>query len=333
MKQHNTENMLIGSSKIISSIRNSITFIANSNQPVLISGEIGTGKYLVAELINIQDKNSPGDLTQFNCLAVPPRLHADIIFGFIDEKGKENAGLLEGKTKYSLLIENLEKLSEEAQSGILSIILNGSYYLSGGRKPQKADIRVIATTDKDIHDLASEDFIIPKLLKEISEIQISLPPLRERMEDIPMLVENYINRISKELGKSTPVIPPELIEKYISQEWNGNVSQLISSIRTLLLATDGNEIDVTITPNGNKIEIPDILYNLYKQFREKSQTLKEFRNNVEGIVIKIALEEANYNAAKVGRKIGMSEAGMRRAMERLGILTKRQRKTGFKLIQ
>jgi len=192
--------------------------------------------------------------------------------------------------------------------------------------------RVIATTDKDFHDLANDDIIIPKLLKEISEIQINLPPLRDRMEDIPMLVENYISRISKELGKSTPVIPPELIEQYVSQEWNGNVSQLISSIRTLLLATDGKVIDVEIMPNDNKIEISDILSGLYKQFKEKSQSLKEFRNNVEGIVIKIALEEANYNAAKVGRKIGMSEAGMRRAMERLGILTKRQKKAEIKLI-
>ena len=140
-----------------------------------------------------------------------------------------------------------------------------------------------------------------------------------------MLVKNYISRISNELGKSAPVIPPELIESYISQEWNGNISQLVSSIRTLLLSTAGEEIDTNLIPAVNMIETPDILSGLYRQFREKSQTLKEFRNNVEAIVIKLALEEANYNAAKVGRKIGMSEAGMRRAMERLGILTKRQK--------
>jgi len=325
MRQSKIEDVLIGASKIITSIRNSISVIANSNQPVLISGEIGTGKHLVAELINTRDENSPGDLIKFNCLAVPKRLHEEIILGYIDEQGKENAGLLKGNKKYTLLIENLENLSDEAQSGILSIIINGSYYLAGGRKSMKGDIRVIATTDRDIKDLANEGIIIPKLLKEISEFQINLPPLRDRIEDIPMLVENYISRISNDLGKSSPVIPPELIENYISQEWNGNVSQLISSIRTLLLSTTGEEIDMNLLPARNKIETPDILSGLYKQFREKSQTLKEFRNNVEFIVIKLALEEANYNAAKVGRKIGMSEAGMRRAMERLGILTKRQK--------
>ena len=325
MNQNKNEEVLIGASKIITSIRKSIAVIANSNRPVLISGEIGTGKHLVAELINIQDKNSPGELIKFNCLAVPRRLHEDIILGYIDEQGKENAGLLDGKKKYSLLIENLENLSDEAQSGILSIILNGSYYLAGGRKSKSGDIRVIATTDRDIKDLTDDNIIIPKLLKEISEFQINLPPLRDRKEDIPMLVENYISRISNELGKSAPVIPPELIESYISQDWHGNISQLISSVRTLLLSTAGEEIDTNLIPSVNKTETPDILSGLYRQFKEKSQSLKEFRNNVEFVVIKLALEEANYNAAKVGRKIGMSEAGMRRAMERLGILTKRQK--------
>ena len=91
-------------------------------------------------------------------------------------------------------------------------------------------------------------------------------------------------------------------------------------------STAGEEIDTNLIPAVIQIETPDLFSGLYRQFREKSQSLKEFRNNVEAIVIKLALEEANYNAAKVGRIIGMSEAGMRRAMERLGILTKRQKR-------
>jgi len=305
-------------------IRGSIKGVAKSDRPVLISGEIGTGKHLVAEQIYAYDKKISNELLEFNCLAVPSRLHEEILFGHVDEHGKEVSGMLEVEGRSYLLIENLENLSNDAQSGILSLINNGSYYPAGGRNPKKADIRIIATTDKEIQEIFDGDLIIPKLFEEIQEFQIHVPSLRERIDDIPMLVKHYIKVISDELGYKTPVIPPELIRSYYSQDWKGNVLQLISSIRTILVSSDGKGINLDLIPDVNYAENTGLLYDLYQQFKEKSQTLKEFRYRVEGTVIKLSLQETNYNAAKVGRNIGLSEAGMRRAMERLGIPTRRQ---------
>ena len=211
MKKNNIEDVLIGMSLSITNIRNSISDISKSDRPVLISGEIGTGKHLIADLIFSQNKKGAANLIEFNCLANPQRLHEEILFGYVDEKGDEYPGLIEGDEYSCLLIENLENLSEEAQSGILSLILNGSYYPPGGRNSKKADIRIIATTDREIQEIINENVIIPKFFKEISQFQIHIPPLRERKDDIPLLVKNYIKHISDELGYKTPVVPPELI--------------------------------------------------------------------------------------------------------------------------
>jgi len=269
-------------------------------------------------------------LTEFNCLAVPQRLHEEILLGYIDEQGDEYTGILEGSENSCLLIENLENLSENAQTGILSLILNGTYYVKGGREPKNINIRIIATTDKELSELQDGKTLNPKFLEEIKKIYLQIPPLKERKEDIPLLVNYFVKNISEELGQKIPVIPPELIGKYYSLEMNGNVSQLKSSIRTLLVASNGQDINIDLIPDVDEVATPDLLYNLYQQFKEKSQSLREFRYDVEGSVIRMALEETNYNAAKVGRKLGLSEAGMRRAMERLGVLTRRQRKRMMK---
>jgi len=326
MKKNNLNDSLIGSSSSITNIRDSITGIANSNLPVLISGEIGTGKHLIAKLISSQDKKRSDNLIEFNCLAIPQRLHEEILLGYIDEQGDEYRGKLEGTKNPCLLIENLENLSEEAQSGILGLILYGTYYAKGGREPNKLNIRIIATTDKELSELQDQKALNPKFLEEIRKIYLHIPSLEDRKEDIPLLVKHFVKNISAEIGRKSPVIPPELIGKYYSIKMSGNVSQLKSSIRTLLVASGGNKLNIALFPEEKDAATPDLLYALYQQFKQKAQSLREFRHGVEGTIIKMTLEETNYNAAKVGRKLGLSEAGMRRAMERLGILTKRQRR-------
>jgi len=326
MKKKYIDEVLIGSSSSITNIRKSISGIANTILPVLISGEIGTGKHLIAKLISSQDNRGSNKLIEFNCLAIPQRLHEEILLGYIDEEGNEFPGILEGNDNSCLLIENLENLSENAQSGILGLILYGTYYAKGGREPNKLNIRIIATTDKELSELQDEKTINQKFLEEIRKIYLHIPNLEERKEDIPLLVKHFVEKISAELGQKSPVIPPELIGKYYSIKLNGNASQLKSSIRTLLVASSGNELNIALFPEEKNAETPDLLYALYQQFKQKAQSLREFRHGVEGTIIKMTLEDTNYNAAKVGRKLGLSEAGMRRAMERLGILTKRQRR-------
>lgn len=326
MKKNNLNDSLIGSSSSITNIRDSITGIANSNLPILISGEIGTGKHLIAKLISSQDKKRSDNLIEFNCLAIPQRLHEEILLGYVDEHGDEYSGKLEGTKNTCLLIENLENLSEDAQSGILGLILYGTYYAKGGREPNKLNIRIIATTDKELSELQEQKDLNPKFLEEIRKIYLHIPSLEDRKEDIPLLVKHFVKNISAEIGQKSPVIPPELIGKYYSMKMSGNVSQLKSSIRTLLVASGGNKLNIALFPEEKDAATPDLLYALYQQFKQKAQSLREFRHGVEGTIIKMTLEETNYNAAKVGRKLGLSEAGMRRAMERLGILTKRQRR-------
>jgi len=206
LKKNNINDILIGSSSSITNIRNSISGIADSDRPVLISGEIGTGKHYIAELISSQDKNRSDNLIEFNCLAIPQRLHEEVLFGYIDEQGDEYTGILEGDENSCLLIENLENLSENAQTGILSLILYGTYYAKDGRTPKKRNIRIIATTDKELSGLQDDNTLNPKFLEEIKKIYLQIPPLKERKEDIPLLVHHFVKNISKELNQKIPVI-------------------------------------------------------------------------------------------------------------------------------
>jgi len=317
---------LVGNSPAVKNLRNAIEGISGLNDPVLISGELGTGKHLIANLIHSNDKEYTGSLIEFNCFAIPQRLHEEKLFGYFDSEGEEFTGIIDDAEKSYLLMEYVDKLSPEAQSGLLSIILYGTYFRKNGNKPVQADLRVLAIVDKDVSKLIESNVIENQLLDKLKSIHLRVPPLKTRKMDIPLLIEHFIKEESEKSGKKPVQISPELIERFFQNDWNGNISQLKSTIMTLIVASGEENLNLILFPEFDGQESSDILISLYQQFAEKLPSLKEFRDSMESALIKFALNECNYNVAKVGRTIGLSEAGMRRAMERLNLPTKRQMK-------
>ena len=320
------EEQIIGTSLKIKSIRSALKNIAKSGDNVLVSGDIGTGKHHVANVILSLSGKDPGKALEFNCFTTPKRLHEEKLFGYVDEEGNEYIGLIDDALNDTLMLVQFEKLSEESQAGLLNILLYGKYFRKNGVEEVDANVRIISITDKDIAEIHDNLNFDSKLLSKLLEVEIQLPSLSERKEDIPLLFEHFLKLESNKTKREMPIISPEIIEHLFMRKWNGNVAQLRSVANTMLVSSGGKEFKLDLLPSYSNEESSDLLLNLYNQFKAKGQTIKELRYDIERVVLNRALVETNFNAKRAGINIGLSEPGMRLAMKRLGILTKKQKK-------
>lgn len=320
------EEQIIGNSPKIKSIRNALRNIAKSSDNVLVSGDIGTGKHHVANVILSLSGKDPGKALEFNCFTTPKRLHEEKLFGYVDEEGNEYIGLIDDALNATLILIQFEKLSEESQAGLLNILLYGKYFRKNGVEEVDANVRIISITDKDIAEIHDNLNFDSKLLSKLLEVEIQLPSLSERKEDIPLLFEHFLKLESNKTKREMPIISPEIIEHLFMRKWNGNVAQLRSVANTMLVSSGGKDFKLDLLPSYSNEESSDLLLNLYNQFKAKGQTIKELRYDIERVVLNRALVETNFNAKRAGINIGLSEPGMRLAMKRLGILTKKQKK-------
>ena len=325
-KQIKIEEQIIGISPIVSSIRNALNNIAKSDDNILISGDIGTGKHHIAKVIvSLSGKDSIKSI-EFNCFAVPRRLHEEKLFGYIDEDGNEIRGMVDDAINSTLLLVQFEKLSEEAQSGLLNILLYGKFYRKNGVEEVIENVRIISITDRDMAEINDNPDFDSKLLSKLLEVEIHLPPLNERKEDIPLLFEHFLKLECNKTGRKMPIISPEIVEHLFMRDWNGNIAQLRSVANTMLVSTQGEDLKLDFLPSYSMEESSDLLLHLYNQFKAKGQTIRDLRNDIESAVINRALVDTNYNAKRAGINIGLSEPGIRLAMKRLGIPSSRQRK-------
>ena len=320
------EDQIIGTSLKIKSIRSALKNIAKSGDNVLVSGDIGTGKHHVANVILSLSGKDPGKALEFNCFTTPKRLHEEKLFGYVDEEGNEYIGLIDDALNDTLMLVQFEKLSEESQAGLLNILLYGKYFRKNGVEEVDANVRIISITDKDIAEIHDNLNFDSKLLSKLLEVEIQLPSLSERKEDIPLLFEHFLKLESNKTKREMPIISPEIIEHLFMRKWNGNVAQLRSVANTMLVSSGGKDFKLDLLPSYSNEESSDLLLNLYNQFKAKGQTIKALRYDIERVVLNRALVETNFNAKRAGINIGLSEPGMRLAMKRLGILTKKQKK-------
>ena len=326
IKMTKIEKQIIGISPKIKSIRNALKNIANSSDNVLVSGDIGTGKHHVAKVIQSLSGKNSDKAVEFNCFATPERLHEEKLFGYVDEQGNEFSGLIDDAAEATLMLVQFEKLSEVAQSGLLNILLYGKFFRKNGIDDVDANLRIISITDRDMAELNDNPDFDNNLLSKLNEVEIHLPPLSEREEDIPLLFEHFLKQESTKTKRKIPKISPEIIEHLFMRKWKGNVAQLRSVANTMLVSSGGKDLKLDLLISYSNEESTDLLLKLYYQFKAKGQTIKELRYDIERTVLNRALVETNYNAKRAGINIGLSEPGMRMAMKRLGILTKKQKK-------
>jgi DNA-binding NtrC family response regulator len=256
---------MIGTSAPARSAREAIRRAAATDSNVLITGETGTGKELVAELIHANSQRRKRPMISLNCAAIPDTLLESELFGY--ERGaftgavSSTPGKLEHAAGGTIFFDEIGDMSPYAQAKILRAIESREVYRLGGRRPIRIDVRVLAATNRDLDDLAMHDGFRKDLYFRINVARVHLAPLRERRHDIPLLIDHYVREFNEIFRIRVRGLEPETLDRLVTYEWPGNVRELRNVVESAFGSRPAERIQWTDLPEwlrrrlGHDIEI------------------------------------------------------------------------------
>lgn len=228
---------LIGSSVSLRSVRESIRNASGHDSNVLITGETGTGKELVAELIHSNSARASRPMIAINCAAIPDTLLESELFGY--ERGAftgafaSTAGKLEQAARGTIFFDEIGDMTSYAQAKILRAIESREIHRLGGRRPVRLDVRVIAATNRDLDDLAMHEGFRKDLYFRLNVTRVHVAPLRERKSDIPVLIEHYVREFNHTFHANVRGLEPATLDRLLAYDWPGNVRELRNVIESV----------------------------------------------------------------------------------------------------
>ncbi|MEK7741767.1 MAG: sigma-54 dependent transcriptional regulator, partial [Nitrospirota bacterium] len=238
---------LVGESQKIRDLREQMEMAARSNSRVLIFGESGTGKEVAARLLHEKSPRDGKPFVEVNCAAIPQELIESELFGH--EKGSFTGAFEKKNGKFeladggTLFLDEIGDMSLQTQAKVLRVIETQEFQRVGGNKNINVDVRIIAATNKDLREEVKKGSFREDLFFRLNVIPLFVPPLRERKEDIPLLVEYFLDSLAAEYGKPPRKILPEALKYLQSYDWPGNVRELKNVIERLVIMTPSNIID------------------------------------------------------------------------------------------
>ncbi|MEA1971881.1 MAG: sigma-54 dependent transcriptional regulator [Candidatus Cloacimonadota bacterium] len=289
---------MIGNSKSIEDIIDIVKMIADTNSTVLITGESGTGKELVAEAVHTLSYRKDNNFIKINCAALPESLIESELFGF--EKGsftgaiKRTKGKFELADKGSILLDEISEMNLDLQAKLLRVIQEKEIYRIGSENSFKVDTRIIATSNKDLADEIQKGTFREDLFFRLNIVPIHLPPLRDRKNDIPLLVADFLKKASIDIGVPKKTITSSAMDYLVSYSWPGNIRELQNAIERAVITNrdkiitedsfafiDGKKSVNTLHKNENLNSNSSILNKTISQVEKEMifATLKETQNN------------------------------------------------------
>src|ERR1700758_1245029 len=221
---------LIGSSARFQSVLDDVRVVASAECAVLIQGETGTGKEVIARAIHDSGPRQTGPFVGLNCAAIPGALLESELFGH--ERGAftgavaQTIGRFQAANGGTLFLDEIGDLPLELQPKLLRVLQEQQYERLGSTRTMRADVRVIAATNQDLWQMVEEKTFRADLYYRLGVFPISLPPLRERREDIPLLAEHFVQKFSRQMGKSIDKVPEGVMRLLTSRSWPGNIREL-----------------------------------------------------------------------------------------------------------
>ena len=307
---------MIGSSPAMKKICHFIDKVASKNISVLITGESGVGKEMVANAIHLNSPRVNQPFIRVNCAAVPDTLIESELFGH--RKGSftgaisHKMGKFQVADKGTLFLDEIGDLSVSAQSKILRALDTGEIEIVGGQETQKVDVRVITATNKNLTSLVQKGQFREDLYHRINIIEIPVPPLRERPEDIIDLAAYFIQKTCEEQNKSMKYLDPSAEAVLLAYPWPGNVRQLRNWVEKAVVLVD------TSTINGHHtaglLQFSDLMSEV-----QKAKTLKSARRTFEKGFIVHALMQNNWNVAQTARSLGLPRSTLYEKMKEYSI--------------
>jgi two-component system nitrogen regulation response regulator NtrX len=316
------EAELVGTTPSMKRVRELVRKVAPTDARILVTGESGTGKELAAAAIHGLSKRSAGPFIRVNSAAIPRDLVESEMFGH--EKGaftgatERRRGRFELAHGGTLFLDEVADLGEEAQSKLLRVLEGGVVERVGGSAPISVDVRVIAATNRDLRAEVRAGRFREDLLFRLEVLPIRMPPLRERQEDIPLLVEHALQRLRKRQGMRPPRFSRDALDALRRYAWPGNVRELMNVVERLAILVAGPEVQpgdvAAVLPRADLFQPSGPTYE-----DEDTRGLRERLDAYERELISGALHAAGGNVAEAGRRLQTDRANLYRRMRRLGI--------------
>lgn len=296
------EPVLVGQSDAIAEIRSAINLVARTQTNVLITGESGTGKDIVARLIHLQSKRGEKSFVPVNCAALPKDIMENELFGHEKEAFtgamSEKAGYFEMADGGTLFLDEIGEMNSETQAKLLRAIEHQTFRRLGGKKEVNVDVRIIAATNKNISVELESGKLRQDLYYRLSVIEIFIPPLRERKEEIALLVEHFLSVFSEKYGKLQQGFSDKCMEMLIAFDWPGNVRELQNVVERAVVICPDEIIVPRYLPERISMEEPALSH-----IRIPIGTSTQ---EAERIIILKTLASVGKNKSKAARILGLS---------------------------
>ena len=300
---------IVGDSPVMQKVYQVVQKAALSDAPVIIYGESGTGKELVARAIHLMGRRKEGPFVQLNCAALNEALLESELFGHI--KGaftgayRHRIGRFEAAHEGDLFLDEIADIPVATQVKLLRVLETKEFERVGDHRPISVDVRIITATNKDLKEMIDGKRFREDLFFRINVIPIHLPPLRERLEDVPLLVNAFVERLRERTGKRITGLSPDSMDRFMSYSWPGNVRELKSALEYAFVIAEKGTIDLGQLPHP-----------LVSEASRYSANLKEPE---EKIALIEALRQSNGNQSMAARTLGVNRVTVWNRMRKYGI--------------
>lgn len=312
------EGKILGKSRAITKILEMIEKVAPLDTRILITGENGTGKELVARAIHNKSSRKDGPFIEVNCAAIPNELIESELFGH--EKGsftgavQQRIGKFELANKGTIFLDEVGDMSQQAQAKVLRVIEDCKLERVGGAKKIEVDVRIIAATNKNLKEEIEKNNFREDLYHRLNVIPIQIPPLKERTEDIPVLVEIFANEISTRYKKGLVRFDEESLKFLQGLPWSGNIRELKNFIERVIIIIDKKEInrkDIEPLIAGGQSSLGDII--------NESNSFQDFKEKAEKAFIIKQLELNEWNISKTAEMLDIQRSHLYNKIKKYGI--------------
>ncbi len=324
---------MIGDSPPMRALKAQIAKVAPTKGRVLVTGESGTGKELIARALHRGSTVAKGDFVKVNCAAIPPELIESELFGH--ERGaftgalQKKRGLFEMADGGTLFLDEVGDMSPTAQAKVLRVLQTGELTRVGGEKSIKSDARVIAATNKELERAVAEGTFREDLYFRLNVIRLQAPPLRERREDVPAMVEAFVEACCRENGFRPKPVEPEALALLTAYRWPGNVRELKNLIERAVILSE-ETITVADLPDELRspaAERPAVAAPSTEGAPARplelaaggEQTLREFRDEMEREFIRRKLEQFGWNISRTAEALGIERTNLHKKLRAFGI--------------
>jgi two-component system response regulator AtoC len=307
---------IIGNSSVMEKVFEQVKLVAPTNSTVLISGESGTGKELIANSLHQLSPRKHKRFLPLNCAAIPSTILESELFGY--EKGaftgaaQRRMGKFEVADQGTIFLDEISEISPDVQVKLLRILEGMEFMRVGGTELVKVDTRVIAATNKTLRKLVDEGRFREDLYYRLKVVEIHLPPLRERKEDIPLLVDHFIKQFSTEQNRETPLVSPDVMNCLVNNRWNGNIRELKNMLQSIIILHRDDIIRIEHLQPEYRIQHKD-------EVALPEPTHGKTMGEIEKSAILNTLNAMQGNRTKAAKTLGIGLRTLQRKLKEYGL--------------